>query len=58
MFGWSASSAAYQLGQTRIEHTRLSHPCLGMLRIHGHRLGHFLVDDNINLDALFSLALQ
>lgn len=58
MFGWSASNAAYQLGYTFPEYTHPSYPCLGMLRAHGHRLGHLFVNDDINPDALFSLALQ
>lgn len=30
----------------------------GVPRAHGHRLGNFLVDDNVNLDTLFGLALE
>jgi hypothetical protein len=58
MFGWSASNAAYHLGHTFSDHTQPTHPCLGMLRTHGHRLCHLFVNDDINPDALFSLALQ
>ena len=59
ILGWSASNVAYQLGHpSRRTNTIVARACLGMLRTHRHRLSHFLVHDDVDLDALLGLALQ